>query len=132
MSKINPVLKYKQHWLIVGYSLIAYVLYSSLTASPITMDVAFFDKYAHIFGYFVLMGWFMQIYHARKNVYICAAFFIIMGISLEFIQGMTSYRFFDVYDMLANTTGVLLAWVLGRTPFPDILSYIESKLLKIL
>ncbi|RDH82973.1 MAG: hypothetical protein DIZ80_11970 [endosymbiont of Galathealinum brachiosum] len=130
MSKKNPLLKYKQLWLIVGYGLIAYVLYSSLTSDPITMDVKFFDKYAHVFGYFVLMGWFMQIYHAKKTVYMCAIFFIVMGISLEFLQAMTGYRFFDVYDMLANTTGVLLAWMLVRTPFPEILSYIESKLLK--
>ena len=128
MFENNPELKYKQLWLIVGYSLVAYVLYSSLTPSPITMDVRYFDKYAHTFGYFVLMGWFMQIYHERKSVYLCAAFFIVLGISLEFVQGMTGYRFYDVYDMLANASGVLIAWLLIKTPFPKILSYIDSKL----
>ena len=128
MCKKNPELKYKQLWLVVGYILVAYVLYSSLTPSPITMDVKYFDKYAHTFGHFVLMGWFMQIYHERKSVYLCAAFFISLGTSLEFIQGMTGYRFYDVNDMLANASGVLLAWLLIRTPFPKILCYIDSKL----
>ena len=128
MFEKNPKLKYKQLWLIVGYSLVAYVIYSSLTPSPIIMDVRYFDKYAHTFGYFVLMGWFMQIYHERKSVYLCVAFFIVLGISLEFVQGMTRYRFYDVYDMLANASGVLLAWLLIKTPFPKILYYIDSKL----
>lgn len=38
-----------------------------------------------------------------------AAGFIAMGIALEFLQGMTDYRTFDVLDMLANAGGVLLA-----------------------
>ena len=33
-----------------------------------------------------------------------------MGIGIEFLQRMTGYRTFDVYDMAANATGVLLGW----------------------
>jgi glycopeptide antibiotics resistance protein len=33
-----------------------------------------------------------------------------MGIGLEFIQGMLGYRTYEVFDMLANTIGVLLGW----------------------
>ena len=125
-------LKFKKLWLIIGYGLVLFVIYSSLTPSPIKVDVNYFDKYAHTFGYFVLMGWFMQVYHAKKSLYICGVLLIIMGVLLEFVQGMTGYRFFDIYDMLANTSGVLLAWLLVRTPFPKMLHYFESKFLAII
>ena len=36
--------------------------------------------------------------------------FIAMGVGLEFIQGMTDYRTYDVLDMAANSIGVLLGW----------------------
>lgn len=129
MFEKNPALKYRRLWLFVAYSLVAYVIYSSLTPSPIHVDVNFFDKYAHTLGYFVLMGWFMQLYHVRKNILQCGVLLILMGVSLEFIQDLTGYRFFDIYDMMANTAGVLLAWSLSKTPFPHVLFYVEKKLL---
>jgi len=108
---------------------VAYVIYSSLTPNPIELKVNHFDKYAHTFGYFVLMGWFMQIYHQKKSVFICAVVFIFMGIALEYVQGMTGYRYFDLNDMLANGFGVLLAVMLVKTPFPRILEIFERKFL---
>jgi len=131
MFEKNPTLKYRRLWLFVGYGLVAYVIYSSLTPSPVHVDVSNFDKYAHTLGYFVLMGWFMQLYHVRKNISQCGVLLILMGVSLEFIQDLTGYRFFDIYDMMANTAGVLLAWSLSKTPFPKVLSYFEIKLLSL-
>ncbi len=131
MFSKDPNLKYKPFWLMVGYALVAYVIYSSLTPSPIEMDINNFDKYAHTFGYFVLMGWFMQIYHTRKAVLISAVALVFMGVSLEFVQGMTGYRYFDLNDMLANSFGVFLALLLLATPFPKLLYFVELKILKL-
>lgn len=125
----NPKLMYRLLWLVVGYGLVAFVVYSSLTSSPVEIKVENFDKYAHTFGYFVLMGWFVQIYHGRGSVFICALLFVIMGVGLEFVQGMTAYRYFDVYDMLANTLGVLIAWGLTLTRFPSLLKMFEMFIL---
>ena len=41
---------------------------------------------------------------------IYAAGFILMGIGIEYLQRMTGYRTFDVFDMLANAVGVVLGW----------------------
>ena len=129
MFNKNPDLKYRSLWLFVAYSLVAYVIYSSLTSSPVHVDVSYFDKYAHTVGYFILMGWFMQLYHSKRGVTICAVSLIIMGVSLEFLQELTGYRYYEVYDMMANTAGVLLACLLIKTPFPNILYYFETKFL---
>ena len=128
----NNCLRFRPFWLLVGYSLVAFVIYSSLTSSPVKVEVKYFDKYAHTLGYFVLMGWFVQMYHTRKAVIVCAVLFTLMGTGLEFVQAMTAYRYFDVYDMMANTLGVIIAWLLTLTRFPFILKYFENIVVKII
>jgi len=128
---MHTTLKLKPLWLFIGYLLIAYVFYSSLRPDPIEVDIDDFDKYAHTFAYFVLMGWFIQIYQHRNSILKCALLFIGMGVLIEILQGMGGVRFFDYYDMLANSSGVLLAWLLSKTPFKNILFYLEQSIIKI-
>lgn len=110
----------------MGYGLVIFVIYSSLTSHTIEVDIRSFDKYAHTFAYFVLMGWFVQIYHTKKSVLLSATLFVCMGVGLEFVQGMTAYRSFDLYDMSANTLGVLIALGLSFTRFAAALSFFED------
>ena len=123
-------LRFKLSWQIIGLALVAFVIQASLTSNPVKVDVIYFDKYAHTAGYFVLMGWFVQIYQTRLSVNILAVLFIFMGIGIEFVQGMTGYRYFDIYDMLANSLGVILAWLLSKTVFADLLYYFERHFLR--
>ncbi len=125
---MNPELRFKHLWLAIGFLLIAYVFYSSLRPDPIEVDIDDFDKYAHTFAYFVLMGWFTQIYQQKKRVLILAIGFVLMGILIEILQGFSGYRQFDYYDMLANSSGVLLGWLLSMTPLKNTLSYFDQKL----
>lgn len=72
--------------------------------------------------------WFCQLYlsaHSRKVV---IAALIGLGIGLEFIQGWTGYRLFDVWDMAANSIGVLLGFLLVRTPLGRLFVSIETAL----
>jgi VanZ family protein len=39
-----------------------------------------------------------------------AAGFAAMGVALEFIQGWTGYRSFELYDMLADGVGIAVGW----------------------
>jgi len=127
----NRVLKYKNLWLVVGLSMVAFVVYSSLVSDPMNVDMGFEwqDKVLHTTAYFGLMGWFIQIYHQQKARYVLAAVFVAMGVTIEFLQYFGGDRYFEVNDMLANTLGVLLAWSLVVTPFPKLLFWFESKLL---
>lgn len=56
------------------------------------------------------MLWFCLLYarHASRIAY--ALLWIGMGIGLEFAQGQLGYRAYEVYDMYANTLGVLIGW----------------------
>jgi glycopeptide antibiotics resistance protein len=53
---------------------------------------------------------FCQIYDQPRARLVYAAGFIAMGVALEYLQRMTGYRTFDIFDMLANGAGVAFAW----------------------
>jgi VanZ family protein len=50
-----------------------------------------------------------------------------LGVGLEFVQGWTGYRSFDVMDMLADSVGVLLGWMLVLTPLVRVVAIIECR-----
>ena len=56
------------------------------------------------------MFWFCLLYPLPKTRIAYATLWIAMGVGLEFVQGQLGYRIFEVYDMLANTLGVLIGW----------------------
>ena len=97
-------------WLALGWAFVATIVWLSVTASPPKVDIEQGDKLGHLASYATLMFWFSQLYLERRTRIIYAAGFIAMGIGLEFVQGALGYRSYDVFDMYANTAGVLLGW----------------------
>jgi VanZ family protein len=126
----DKYLNYKKTWLCIGYMLIAIVVYQTLTANPVSVGVKVSDKLLHVMGYFVLMGWFVQIYHKKLHKFLWALFFVMMGITMEFLQGWSGVRFFEVNDMIANALGVFLAWGLSATKFSECILVFEKYVLK--
>jgi len=119
-------LKYRSLWLAIGWFLVGLVLYLSLTPRPLELQVANGDKYSHMLAYFVLMGWFQQLYPAFRSRLLLLLLFVVMGVGIEFLQGMSGMRFFDPADMVANTLGALMAWSLGWTGFCSLLYRFEG------
>src|SRR5436305_12007387 len=93
-------------WRIVGVGLVLLVIWLSLTPSPIEIPVEQGDKLGHLSAYGTLMFWFAQLEARRPTRLMYALGFVSLGVGLEFVQGMTDYRVFEVADMVANTTGV--------------------------
>jgi VanZ family protein len=97
-------------WIGAGWAMVGAIVWLSLTPSPPKVDFEYSDKVGHLLAYGSLMFWFSQLYLARRTRLAYAAGFAAMGVALEFIQGWTGYRDFEVYDMLANATGVAVGW----------------------
>jgi VanZ family protein len=115
-------------WLFLGIGLVAIVIYLSLTARPPEMvSFAFSDKVGHFLAYAVLMGWFGQIFSGRFSLILFAIGFALMGISLEYVQGMGRHRHFEYADMAANTIGVVLGLILTTTLFKGSLHWFEQR-----
>jgi VanZ family protein len=72
------------------------------------------------------MYWFCQLYARRASRIAYALLWIGMGIGLEFVQGQLGYRTYEVYDMYANTLGVLIGWA-GALMFPGVLPAAASQ-----
>ncbi len=69
------------------------------------------DKWHHALAYFACMfvwGQWVTLPVPRLKL---AITFIVMGALIEWLQGMTSYRSFEWLDMVADTVGVVLGWV---------------------
>jgi VanZ family protein len=93
-----------------GWGWAAAIVWLSLTPSLPQVEVAHGDKLGHLGSYALLMFWFARLYVSRSARLGHAAAFTAMGIALEFLQGHLGYRSYDVLDMLANATGVMLGW----------------------
>lgn len=130
---MKQTLRYKTLWLSIGMSLIITVIALSLMAPPTDiMDALPNDKFGHFIAYFALMGWFAQIYHTNKQRWLYLIAFLILGLLLEILQGLGGVRHGDWVDMLANSAGVVSAFVLTKTKLAYILLYIENQTCKVL
>jgi len=117
---------YRRLWLTFGIIYIITIFLLSLVKVPdISSPISHSDKIIHFLMYFILVGWFVQLYENRQIrlfVLLCAIF---LGLFIELLQGMTSYRNFDYYDGIANSIGAIAAFSLAKTSFSCILSEVD-------
>jgi VanZ family protein len=94
----------------LGWGWAAAIVWLSLTPSPPEVDIAYGDKLGHFGAYGLLMFWFALVYAQRRTRILYAIGFVALGVGLEAVQGQLGYRTYEVFDMYANTLGVLLGW----------------------
>ncbi len=95
---------------LIGWLLVLGLIVLSLIQLPPTPQVIpNSDKLLHLSTYFGLSYWFLHTYHKYPLQVIIG--FILLGLGLEILQFTTPFRFFEWLDLLMNTTGVLLAFV---------------------
>jgi len=123
----SPHLRYVRLWLSIGVGMLAMVLLLSLITLPDEVNqFVWSDKLFHGIAYAGLMGWFAQLYKHDLTRIVLLIGLISFGVGIELLQGLTPSRVLDVSDMLANASGVLLAWALSYTFFGNILEGIEA------
>ena len=127
---MNPQLKYTKLWLGLGALLIALIWYLSLTPEPPDTGIDNGDKIGHFLAYSLLMGWFAQIYIQLKPRLWLMLGFVLMGVLLEVLQGMTEFRTYSYADMAANSSGVFIGLLLSQGPMARLLQQFEQRLIK--
>ncbi len=128
MNTFRP-LKLKPAWRCIGAALVAAVIYLSLTdAFPPYLQIENDLKLGHILAYAVLVLYFAQLIINSRIGWFISGFFVVMGIILEYIQGITWYRTFSYYDMFANILGVSVGFILSKTPLVNSVKYIDRKI----
>ena len=126
------MLRYFNVWLSIGWLLVIMMCYVSLTSTPPEFHIEFkyIDKLGPFFAYFILMTWFAQLYKTFRARLFYVLFFISMGVILEILQGLGGVRFFEYYDMLANTLGVVFAWIITKGRLNSLLLSFETVMSK--
>ncbi len=118
---------YAKVWLTLGWLLIVIIIFLSLWPKPPQpLEFEQSDKLSHVLAYMMLMLWFANIYVQRSSQLQLSIIFFVMGVCLEFLQGMTEYREFAYTDMLANGMGILLALYLAKTRLASCLLRIDA------
>jgi len=124
------MLNYRRVWLAGGWLLIGLVVYLSLAPHPpelMSLPFPNGDKLEHGFAYASLSLWFCQIYPSTRSRMITMVALIGLGIGLEFAQGWTGYRTFEVGDMVADGSGVMLGFLLAHTPLGHLFDWLRLR-----
>lgn len=119
-------LHFRHIWLTLGAGLLLLVVVGALVPVP-KIEIQINDKLIHVSLYFMLMAWFAQVIVLRYHLHLALAF-AILGFILEVAQQSIGYRSFEWFDVLANTTGVLLGWAAMRTVLGKTVSLIDERL----
>lgn len=118
-------LRFRRLWLGIGVLLIVCVVLGSVASMP-SAGVMLHDKLLHTVVYAALMGWFAQIFRHDLTRLVLVLGLSGMGIAIEFIQAAVPHRQFEVLDMVANVSGVVLAWALAYTWVGNVLMWFET------
>ncbi len=117
----------KTWWMAGGWLLVAVVVYLSLSPQPPeVLPFSASDKFKHCLAYGSLSLWFCQIYVRVRQRAAVVAVLIAVGIMLEFVQGWSGYRTFEIADMVANGIGAVLGLILAHTPLGRSLLWFEK------
>lgn len=109
----------------MAYAMLALVALLSLMPAP---DVGGNDKVMHFITYWLLSAGFTTLARFNRSLLWVSSGLIAYGIVLEYVQGMTGYRFLEGADMLANSAGVLCGLLIRFSPVPVWFRSIESRL----
>src|SRR5256885_1505193 len=122
--QVTPAYRYRRIWFLLGWGMVVAVVVLSLI--PLEVDLGHGrDKLAHLAAYSGLSFWFGMLIEGRGRELRIAAAFALLGVALEFLQGLTDYRTFEIADMVANATGAALGWGLAQTPLKGVLGWME-------
>jgi VanZ family protein len=123
-------LRYAWIWLLGGWLLVALVTAGSVmpqNAVQLLNQLAIPDKVLHAGSYCILMLWFSGMYQ-RRFYWVLVVVLLALGLGLEFVQRRLGYRSFELLDMAANLTGIILGLIAATTWFGGWCQRIENRM----
>lgn len=108
-------LRHPRIWLAIGWIVTALTIIASLV--PVQdlpkPPAGINDKMEHFIAYALLSIWFAGIYPRSRYAIIAVGLFL-LGIAIEIAQGAMHWgREADVYDVIANTVGIVAGMTLA-------------------
>ena len=131
MSGALRVFRWPRRWLVLWALMIATVVVGSLLPTDALPPSPFdqFDKLEHFLGYAALSAYAVLLFASRRAQVAAAIGLIALGVGLEFAQAvLTESRRADVFDALADASGVLVGLLLTVTPWALALQWLDARL----
>jgi VanZ family protein len=120
-------LRWHAWWVSTSVLIMLWVLWMALTPDPdITLAFPYGDKLLHAITFCSLMGWWGNVYRARRPRGWAALGCLAFGIFIEFAQRLDPPRDADALDVIADGIGILAALLLLRTPLARVLAGVEA------
>lgn len=101
----------QQFFKLAGFGTLAAIFVLSLLPGPDVPNIPGSDKLHHALAYFACMYCWGQAYSLPVQRLRFAIGLIATGVLIEYMQYFTPTRSFDFLDMVANTSGVITAWL---------------------
>jgi VanZ family protein len=116
-------------WKLLAWLLLLTVAIVTLMPRPPRLDLPLlsWDKAQHFLAYAILAWSFLQAWEGSHAVF-WILFLVVVGVLLEVLQGLMGVRSMEVFDMLANSLGVLLGFLLWKTPAGRGFLFLEARL----
>ncbi|CAM1356437.1 VanZ family protein [Tenacibaculum halocynthiae] len=112
---IKNLFKDKKNRIIIAiFITISIAILSLIKLGKQPISISNIDKIEHSIAYFFLtFSWLLALVKTKYQIYIVSICCLIYGIIIEALQAtITIYRTGDYYDVIANSVGVLLAFIL--------------------
>ena len=116
-------------WYACGVVMLLAVAMVSLLPAP---AIGVSDKLSHLLTYVLLSGWFCLLARRRTALVFSIAALIAYGIMIEWLQGLTGYRYAEWGDVIANSAGCLLGTLGYLRPLRRWFVRIDAKLASLL
>jgi VanZ family protein len=123
---LNPT-KITDYWRAAGWLGVGLIIALSLTPAPPQIGIDNGDKLGHFAAYGLVTLWFAQLYTGlRQRIWLFIGM-VALGVAMEYAQGTTDYRSFDVADMFADAIGVSLGWLAAPPRLPNFLDWTKQR-----
>ena len=122
-------LEWKRLWVSIGYVLVINVLVfalAPLSDSP-TIWIPNGDKIAHALAFLVLMVWFSGLIPVNRYPQLFVSL-LAYGVAIEGLQFLSGYRTMDPADLVADTIGLVIGWLLALCGLGDWCRSVELRL----
>lgn len=106
---------------------LALLLWFSLTPQPLLLPMAQGDKLEHLLSYALLAGYAGALFAGWRARIGALVALVLLGVLLEWLQGLTGYRFADPWDALANAIGALLGMAVATTALGNVLQWLDAR-----
>ena len=96
------------------FTVLAVIIYLSLTHDVVEVPGDSNGRYSHA-AYGALMFICARLCATTRGRLLIGVLLVVLGVSLEYLQAMTTYRTFEYGDMIANAIGVALGAFMQRS-----------------